>query len=482
MSLRRGTLFLVLAWAAVLITGYALTLVLTRTLDQKTYGDYGLVMSVLLWLEIIVINGIPYAVQKFTASHREAALSIFKSGLFVQTAAAVALYGLAFALAPLLSNVFQDNKLTLYFRIAFLNVFVYGFLHLLASFQNGLGRFGRQAFLLTLFAFGKMGFVILFVALGRSLVWAFWGNAAGAMLGIAAGILWTPRPWKEPVYDPKPLIRFAAPSVLYSLAVTLILTVDLWFVNRGLGKEASAVYVASSQIARIPYFLVFGLSAAVLPTAASAIAAKNLRKVRNTIEQAFRFLLMLSLPTAILATLYRREVVSLLFPSQYAPGSDVLGILIWGMTFLALLVVMTTVINADGRPGLSFLITSAVVVLDMVLNAWLVPRFGIRGAAAATTAAVGAGAACAFLEVKRRFRFSPKWKSVLRIALAALVPAVFGLWVPATGLRLVLVAVGAAVLYGLVLAATREIRKDELMDLFRPGRNASAGPEETMVP
>jgi O-antigen/teichoic acid export membrane protein len=63
MDLRKGTLFLILAWAVVLVTGYGLTLVLARLLTREALGDYGLVMSVLVWLEIVVINGLPVAVQ-----------------------------------------------------------------------------------------------------------------------------------------------------------------------------------------------------------------------------------------------------------------------------------------------------------------------------------------------------------------------------------------------------------------------------------
>jgi O-antigen/teichoic acid export membrane protein len=482
MDLRKGTVFLILAWAVVLVTGYGLTLVLARRLAFDSYGDYGLVMSILVWLEIVVINGLPVAVQKFTAAHPKQAYGILKSGAGIQAGAAAALYVAAYFGSPLLAGLFQDDHLTFYFRIAFLNIFLYGFLHLLASFQNGLGRFGRQAVILMVFAFGKLGCVILFLSLGHDLVWAFWGNAAGAALGIAAGAAFIRRAPKATAFETGPLVRFALPSVLYSLAVTLLLSIDLWFVNRLLGKGAGAVYVASSQIARIPYFLVFGLSATVLSAVSAAAAAGRMQKVRGTIAQAVRFLCMLAAPIAILATAYRREGMALLFPPRFAPGEAVLGILIWGMVFLAFLVVLTTAINAGGRPVVSFALTSVVVALDAALNAALVPRMGIAGGALATTAAAGAGALASGLIVRRSTGFAMGLKPLLRIALASLVPAAFGLFVPAHGPGLVVVCLLATALYGLVLMALGEIKKEELTGFFRSRPKPDGTPVESVLP
>jgi O-antigen/teichoic acid export membrane protein len=474
MDLRKGTVFLILAWGVVLVTGYGLTLVLARLLVKEALGEYGLVMSVLVWLEIVVINGLPVAVQKFTAANPKQAYGILKSGAGIQALAAAALYAAAYFGAPLLAGLFQDGQLTFYFRIAFLNIFLYGFLHLLASFQNGMGRFGRQAFILTVFAFGKLGCVVLFLILGRDLVWAFWGNAAGAALGILAGAAFIRRAPKVKAFESGALVRFALPSVLYSLAVSLLLSLDLWFVNRMLGRGDGAVYTVSSQIARIPYFLVFGLSATVLSAVSAAVAAGRMQNARGTIAQAIRFLCMMAAPIAVLATAYRKEGMALLFPPQYAPGEAVLGILIWGMALLAFVVVLTTVINAGGRPAVSFGLTSGMVAIDAALNAALIPRMGLAGAALATTAAAGAGVLVSGLAVRRMYGFSMSLKPILRIALASLVPAGIGLAVPARGLRLVLVCALAAALYGLVLMAVGEVKKEELTAFFR-SRPARAG-------
>ncbi len=482
MDLRKGTVFLVLAWAVVLVTGYGLTLVLARILARETLGDYGLVMSVLVWLEIVVINGLPVAVQKFTAARPKQAYAILKSGAGIQAAAAAALYIAAYFFSPLLAGLFQDGHLTFYFRIAFLNIFLYGFLHLFASFQNGLGRFGRQAVILTVFAFGKLGCVILFLSLGHGLVWAFWGNAAGAAVGMLAGMFYIRSAPKIRAFDARPLIRFALPSVLYSLAVSLLLSIDLWFINRMLGRGEGAVYTVSSQIARIPYFLVFGLSATVLSAVSAASAAGRIQKVQSTIAQAMRFLCMMALPIAVLATAYRRECMALLFPPEYASGQAVLGILIWGMVFLAFLVVLTAVINAGGRPAVSFALTSGAVALDVVLNAALIPRLGIAGGALATTAAAGAGALASGLIVQKTTGFTMSLKPLSRIALASLIPLAAGLFVPARGLRLVAVCAVAAALYGLVLMALGEVKKEELTGFFRSRPKPAGAHGETVLP
>jgi len=466
-NLRRGTLFLMTAWAVMLVTGYVLTLVLARRFPMDDYGDYGLVMSVLLWLEIVVINGLPVAVQKFTASQPDRAGAILWTALRLQAVAAAALVIAGYLAAPALAGYFRDGRLAAYFRIAFLNIVFYGFFHLMAAYQNGLGRFRRQAFLLLTLAFARMGFVVAFVLCMRSIAWALWGNIAGAVLGLIAGVVILDRGWKGGAIAAGPLLRFAAPSVLYSLGVTLLLSIDLWSVNRMLGKSAGAVYVASSMVARIPYFLVFGLSSAVLPAIASALAVHDRNKVQAVLRQAFRFLLMLTAPLAVLATVYRKDIMVLLFADRFGSGGAVLGILIWGMVMLSFYILLTTIINAEGRPAVSFFITLAVVAVDVSLIAVFVPRLGARGAALATTCSLGLGVLISAWRVRGDLDVHWSWKPFGRIALASLAAGAIALAIPVR--RGWILPVGAAVLgmYALVLFAAGEISKQDVVWLLK---------------
>jgi stage V sporulation protein B len=65
--------------------------------------------------------------------------------------------------------------------------------------------------------------------------------------------------------------------------------------------------------------------------------------------------------------------------------------------------VLATIIMAQGRPWVSFLIMIGTLLLASLLNYLLIPIYSINGAAIATTLSAGAGMVCAGLVVYRRF-------------------------------------------------------------------------------
>jgi len=474
-NFKQGTLYLILAWVCVLLTSYALHIWLAHTFRPADYGDYGLVMSVLVWIELVVINGIPYAIQKFVSSDNSRAFGILRTGFKVQLIVSVVLFALAFATAPLITKLFRDDKLLFYLRVAFFDILLYGFFHLLMAYQNGLGNFGKQAFLFIIYSVSKLGFVLLLVSLTHSLVGAFIANGAGSLIGLAFGYFFLGKLKKQVPYEARVLIRFAVPALFYSLMLNLFFYVDLWTVKYFLAAQVSGYYVAASMVARVPYFLFLGLSIAILPTVSSALASGKMEEVRSTIQQAVRFLLLLTVPICVLVSIFSRDIMFLLFPADYTFGSKILAVLIWGMTLLTFFSLLTTIINADNKPRLSFKISVLAIATDVILNRILVPRFEAIGGAIGTTLAVGGGAVVAMIFIYQRFHVFVGFRSLLRIGIGAIGVGFVSRLLTVHGFHFLLAFVLGLLFYGLILFIMGEVKMEEILGLFKSG-----GKEETV--
>ncbi len=62
-----------------------------------------------------------------------------------------------------------------------------------------------------------------------------------------------------------------------------------------------------------------------------------------------------------------------------------------GHSLLALLFLLTTVLNAADAPRLSLVVTASAALADVALLLWLTPRYGMTGAAGATTVSLAVG-------------------------------------------------------------------------------------------
>lgn len=469
-GLKRGTIFLIWGWAIQLIAGYFLNIWLARRFGPEIYGTYGVVMGLLLWIEVGTISGIPTAIQKFVASNENRAKAILRESCQLQFVGVSVLFVVVYACAPYIGRVLKDTFLASQLRVALWDIWVYSYFFIFMSLQNGLHRFAHQAILIGVYSASRLAFVFLYVSLLHTITGAFIANIAGSAVGLALSLVFL-RAVRIKAgtmgFGRRKIFKFAMPVAFFSLGINLLLNVDLWMVKYFIGGKSPGYYTAASTIARIPYILFFGLSATVLPALSKALADEDKRRIESTIQGAVRFLLLAAAPIAALVLSYREPLMVLLYKAEYRVGGEILGVLIWGMSLLALFFLLTTIINVDNKPLLSSGITFAVVCVDLLLNRFLVPVYGVVGAAYSTTSALFLGCLMAGLIVFRRFHVLVCHKTVLRVGFASASIYLMSLNIKVAGVPVIWSISGLLGCYGLLLILLREVSFSEISQFIQ---------------
>lgn len=477
MHFKRGTLFLTVGWGLVLAIGYLYHIWLSRQLSLALYGTYLLVMSVLQWVEITIVSGLPYGVQKFAASHPDRRFGVFLSAAKMQLIFAVLLFGITFLIAPYIANLLQDSTLTFYLRIAFIDLLIYGFFHLIVSFENSRRAFDRQALLLVLYAACKFGIGMTFVLLTHSVTGAVLANTGASVFGVLVGLFFILPIQKQQFTGHMEMLRFTAPSLVYFLLLHLFFSIDLWCVKYFLDAETVAYYGVAGLLAKIPFYLFIGVSTTLLPTLSAQLAGSEEAQARTTIRQAMRFLWLLTAPIAVLVSVNGRKILETFFIPEYAAGAPVLTILIWSISLLSIFYLLTTILNADHKPKLSFFVTSVTVVLAFILNLVLIPRWEAIGAALAMLISLAFGVLLSMFVVYKRFPVWMEFGSFLKISAAALLLWPVSVWIPFEGVLFVLALFLCVLLYFGLLFLAKEVTQAELKEML-PGISDQAVVEE----
>lgn len=406
--MQRGILWLTFAWSVVVFAGYILRIWLARYFGPSIYGIYGLIITILFWFEVFVNNGIPYAVSKFVPSNKNNAYRIFWTGGRMQCVIAVMIFLIAFFSAPFIARIYHDPALANYLRLASMDILIYGFYHLSASFQNGLQEFRNQAVIYISYVLTKLVFVIILVSLLDSLYGAIIANIVGSVMGVTVGFIFLSEKKPKPSYKTKELIDFAKYVVFYFIVISLLLSLDLWIVNYYLSNAESGDYFAAAAIAQVPYFVFLGISATLLPALSAELSLGNITKSENIMTDSIKYFLIFSFPLALLFSLYSDNITVFIYSEDFVKAGSILTILVWGIILLSLLYLLTNVINADHRPRTSLIIVFISVLFDFFLNVVLIPQWGVIGAAVSTTVASGLGVIIAFMVVLKKFKL--KWK------------------------------------------------------------------------
>lgn len=464
-GLKKGTLFLLAGQAVSLVAGYGIHVWLARTLGPGQYGIYGVVMSLLLWIEVGVISGIPMAVQKFVSAAPDKAGAVIKKTAGMQVVYIVVLFSASFVLAPLVASLFRHAEIAGYLRIALIDLWVYGIYFIFLNLQNGLHNFRKQAALILLYSASKFIFVVLLVPSEAKLSGAFIANIAASAVALCAALLFAAKREGDTggqSVSGREILQFAAPVAFFALAINLYLNIDLWIVKYFLGDVQAGMYVSAATVARVPYFLFFALSSAVLPLLSRALAKGETESVQNTIAGAVKFLIIaVTLLVAVVAG-YGKEIIVLLFSETFSPAGEIVSLLIAGMSFLALFFLFTTVFNADNRPRTALVLTGSGVVLDAVLAIVLIPDMGVMGGALATTLSLVAVTIVSWSMVRSSFGTFFTAGSAARIGGAGLLVYGAARVIRVSGILMVATCAALALGYLAALIAVREISPRDL--------------------
>lgn len=220
----------------------------------------------------------------------------------------------------------------------------------------------------------------------------------------------------------RPMLAFGLPLVASGLAGRFLNLGDRFLIVHFLGPEANAVYEWAARFGGVVnVFLVqsFNLAFAVLGLKAlDATGRPDLHR------QAFRHFAALSGWVVLGLGLFVGDVSRLMTDVPAYAEADGLALLIaGGFAFYGLYYVVVNVLYAAGRTGAVAASVGAAALLNLALNAVLIPTFGIVGAAWATLLAYGALAVGTARLGRSYADVAYPWR-----ALAVVVVLVGGLW------------------------------------------------------
>ncbi|MFH1038940.1 MAG: oligosaccharide flippase family protein [PVC group bacterium] len=469
----RGTAYLMIAEAMFVVSGWVIHVGSKRILGLADYGTFGILLSLLTLYRIFLASGVNRAVSRYISREPELARSIRRQALKLQITIGAVLCLAIWLAAPGLSRIWRNDAFTGYIRLTGFFLPIFGAYAVYRGTLNGYTLFGQEARVSIIYSLSKIAFVFLLIFL-----FGYWGGerlygaVTGYLAAIAAAVILA-RAACPPgelipgrVFPIREIVRFAFPVVLFSFIISLIQHLDLYFVRARAGdgvELAAGWYTCAQQFARIPYMLLYALSLTLFPNIAASTAAPGGEEITaGMIRQALRGGIFLVLPMAALIGGAAAPLVGWVYGADSVEAGGALQILIFGQTLLALLMVLTTIITAQGRPWLAFLLVTATLLLDAVLNYFLIPVYGIRGAALATTIAAGVGMAGAGVVVCRRFHALFPPLPTVKIALAAALLFLLARWWSPSGWMILPAFILLSALYLLLLLAARESDRSDL--------------------
>lgn len=187
-----------------------------------------------------------------------------------------------------------------------------------------------------------------------------------------------------PQYDSANWLRGAAPLLFLSVATIVNAQTDVLMLALLKGASSAGVYQAAARGAELVVFSLFVINVVVQPTISRLNTLGDRQRLQTVVTAAVRMALALALPVALVLALFAHPILSTVFGPEFDRGALCLTILSAAQVvnvsagLVGLILIMTGHVR-DAAEGMTLGAT-----LNVLLNAILIPRWEIEGAAVAT--------------------------------------------------------------------------------------------------
>ena len=386
-----------LGWIGILFTAARGSTLLTqllagRVLGPAEYGRANLVIAAAAYLQIIPMLGFPLATSKLIADEHD---EVRRARLISTALASFAAWAVLSLPLMALAHHWLENAMSLpaeLFGLSALLATATALSQVLASPLLGLKRFAHRGLVETVYGFSApvlLGALILVLGADyRAMILAF----AGSLLLSSAYALWTLRRYLRPAFEPgfvKAVGRYAATATLTLLSTACVLAPARLFLNRHADAHEvglfSAYFTTTVQVALA--FLTM-LTSVLVPMASGAEGQREiwfLFKRWSAPAVAGAWLFFSATAVGGIALFGRRYNFDLGWAVAFAGAAAM--ILLHGAA--------SALYAARDYSGLRVSVAGALAagLGNVALTGFLVPRFGVLGAALALIISFAGGLA-----------------------------------------------------------------------------------------
>jgi O-antigen/teichoic acid export membrane protein len=189
--------------------------------------------------------------------------------------------------------------------------------------------------------------------------------------------------WQFEWHTAKGLLKDSWPLMLSGIVVSIYMKIDQVMIKEMMDIKSVGQYAAAVRLSEAFYFVPVIISNSLFP---AIINAKRISTelYNERLQRLFTLMVVLAIIITIPITFLSEWIVILLYGEPYNQTGSVLMIHIWAGVFVFIGVASGKWFIAENLQKYSLYRTSSGVVVNILLNYIVIPKYGIQGAAVST--------------------------------------------------------------------------------------------------
>jgi O-antigen/teichoic acid export membrane protein len=389
--LGRGAFYQLLARISMILSSYAVHLVLGRVLGPARYGTIGTLLSTLTILRTVVVNVTRQVVSKTVADASMPVDSIRRWSAGIQSVGTISIALVYFLLAGQFARLLRDPALEFYFKVSAPFIPLVGWYAIQLATLNGIGRFAEQGLTIIVYNTARLVF-----ALGYVWIFSSIDHETSAILGfmtaplvasVVAQRLYTRHLPKQEGHSDghatdvgKTSARFIFDVFFAALGTTLLLNSGQLIVKRfGSSPDQVGYYTAANAIGLMPYVLLLAFSDVIIPVVVRAQRSTGITGAGNIIIRTWQYMAWVSCLILALVGSTATSLVTWTYTPEYAPAASLVLMSCVAFSLLAMFVMLSNAITATYSSRFVLFASIGVTCGTVLFGVWGARLAGARG-------------------------------------------------------------------------------------------------------
>ncbi|QKJ31328.1 flippase [Mucilaginibacter mali] len=364
------------------------SVLLSHYFDATEYGILGYPMAIVTFTMAAATLGLDGFITRELLNHPERKDTLLGTAFWLRLIAGLITLPLIYGIYRLVSLVKPPDSPVNYVLIVAL-VAVVQSVNIIDSFFQS--KVQGKSIMLVQVSGNIMSALIklVFILLKLPLIWFVWSLVGDAvLLAIGYIILYKKegnhiRNWKYDGRITGYLLKHSWPLAFSAVLVTIYMKIDQVMIEMYLKAAQLGIYLNAAALSENWYFIPVAIVTSVFPAIMHA-RKTDIDRYYKRLQNMYDLMVVLSVVIALFMSLGSDLIFHLLYKKQYWPGAPVLSVHVWAGVFVFLGSASGQYLIAEGYFKLSMLRTGIGAVVNIVLNIFFIPAYGIIGAAYAT--------------------------------------------------------------------------------------------------
>ena len=257
--------------------------------------------------------------------------------------------------------------------------------------------------------------IVILLSLGFGLLGAAWGWCIATMSTPFLALYFLEKrvfPLFRTKTKPEPmgkeLFAFSWPLLLVGFSGLILEWTDTLMLGYFTTSSDVGIYNAALPTAKLIQTIPAIFAVIFMPVISELFSRGRYEDIKGMYSIVTKWILSLVIPAFLLMVLFAPSVLRIIFGTEYTEGgASALAILTTGYLFISLFGLTNPILEAYGRTKVIMGCTFFTAAINVVLNLYLIPIYGITGAALATSSSFAVRSFILFAFVYRIAKMQP---------------------------------------------------------------------------